>query len=67
MSLCNGHWIVQLVDGYRFPKTIRAKDTTERRRTIEELWEKDDKAKLLQIDVYANGDISVSVPPREIA
>lgn len=66
MGLCNGHWVVRLIDGYRFPETTRSLSTTDRRRIIEELWDQDPDTRLLQIDVYANGDITVSIPPRTI-
>lgn len=66
-NLCNGQWVVRLRDGFRFPDTIRASSKDDRRRIIEEIWEQDATANLLQIDVYGNGDINVSVPPKVIA
>lgn len=66
-SLCNGIWVVNFVEGTRFPQTIRAKDRREQRRIIEEIWGQNDTAQLLQVDVYDDGSINVSIPPREIA
>jgi len=67
MNIQNGCWLLEMVDGFRFPHEYRCSNSEQRRLLIEELWEQDPKKKLLQIDVYGDGSVRTSIPPRTVA
>lgn len=61
-------WLLRLDKGFRFPDRYGPFENADRRKAfVAELREQDPKVSLLQVDVYANGEISVVVPTRENA